>query len=235
MTLLEIVQQAAAEIGIAVPQIVVGSTDTQVRSLLAVAKRESADLSNRFRWQRLTLEGTFTTVAAELQGDVTTLFPGYKALVNGSMWDRTLDRPIPGALSSQDWQLLKAANTSGPYQSFRIRGNELLFIPAPPAGQTVAAEYYSRFPVLATDGTTAKATWTVDTDTSLLPDALITMGVVWRFKRARGMDYAEEFSSYERSVMDYIGRDGGKSTLYSADPLNGRLPSAYVPEGSWNL
>jgi hypothetical protein len=38
----------------------------------------------------------------------------------------------------------------------------------------------------------------------------MTQGVIWRWKAAKGLEYAEDYNKYERLVADQMGRDGGK-------------------------
>ena len=53
MTLLELVQQVCDELMIQRPQTVAGSTDPQIRQLLALLNRLGVDLSRQAQWQRL--------------------------------------------------------------------------------------------------------------------------------------------------------------------------------------
>lgn len=108
MSLLSIVRQACAEIGITQPGSVVGSNDPQLIQLLALANREGANLATRYNWQALTKEAAFTTLATEIQGAVTTIAPGFKFVLNDTIWNRSLRRPVYGPLSPQRWQQLKA-------------------------------------------------------------------------------------------------------------------------------
>jgi hypothetical protein len=39
-----------------------------------------------------------------------------------------------------------------------------------------------------------------DNDYSVLPERLITLGCIWRYKRALGLDYSEEFRTYEKEI-----------------------------------
>jgi hypothetical protein len=127
------------------PSVVATSTDPQIIQLMSIANEEGQDLSSRYPWQALQNESTFTTVAAETQGVITTLAgASFRYILNDIMWNRSLLRPVFGPLTPQDWQALKARNVTGPYNQFRIRGNSVLFIPAPVAGNTIAFEWISK-------------------------------------------------------------------------------------------
>lgn len=71
MTLLELIQTVADELGLNRPSIVMTATDTQTRQLLALLNRLGSDLTRQFDWQELDKEHIFTTVSYTRTGDVT--------------------------------------------------------------------------------------------------------------------------------------------------------------------
>lgn len=68
-TLLELVQQTCDELMINRPTTVAGSTDPQIRQLLALLNRLGSDISRQAQWQRLNREHIITTVAFSQTGD----------------------------------------------------------------------------------------------------------------------------------------------------------------------
>lgn len=70
-TLLELVQQTCDELMINRPTTVAGSTDPQIRQLLALLNRLGSDISRQFQWQRLNREHILTTVAIQTTGNTT--------------------------------------------------------------------------------------------------------------------------------------------------------------------
>lgn len=61
-TLLQLVDRVAAQIGLAQPNAVIGSSDAQVNQLQALAEQLGQDLICDFEWQRLTKPYYFTTM-----------------------------------------------------------------------------------------------------------------------------------------------------------------------------
>jgi len=94
-------------------------------------------------------------------------------------------------------------------------------------------EYESKYAILAVDGTTTKEFFTADTDTFLLPDQLLLMGLRWRWLREKGLDYGELFNAYERQVKDAMGRDGGKKSLAMDCDNREVRPGIFVPVANW--
>jgi len=240
VTCLTIIQNAADELGLVRPGVAIGNTDPQVIQLVALLNREGNNLSTgssvglSYDWTALQVISTFVSTGVELQGTLTTLAPGFKYWISETFWDRSVKRPIFGALTPQQWELLKSSSLTGPFPQFRIYNGELRTIPAPPAGDTLAFEYATSY--WARDaGGTPKAAFTVDTDTTLLDEDLLTLGLIWRWEKRHGLDYAEDFRDYTTKVNNAIGRDGGKGRLTLGGQPSGLYPGIMVPAGSWSV
>jgi hypothetical protein len=237
VSLLSIVQDACGEIGISIPLTVAGNSSDMVSQLFRLAKREGQELSTgasvglSHDWTALQTEATWTTTATEDQGLLATLAPGFKHILNDTIFDRTQQWQLPGPLGAQMWQWRKAVTTSGPYPEWRIRGGRLYMYPVPTAGHTAAFEYASSY-WCADSGGTAKATYTADSDVARLDENLITLGLIWRWKRSKGLDYDEDFRSYQTAALSAIARDGGKPRLTMGG--SSESPRVIVPEGNWN-
>ena len=231
MTLLMIVQNSCDTIGLTRPSVVVASADQNVRTLLALAQTEGRELLDRYSWPATQIEKTHTSLAAELQGVMTTLAPGFSYITSSTFWDRTLTQPVTGPLTPIEWQALKARTATGPYPSYRIFGGKLYAYPAPSAGNTWVFEYQSTYFCQSSAGADQSA-WAADTDVGVLDENLMELGLIWRFKKKNGLDYSEDFRSYEQKLANETSRAGGRRTL---DMVSGSsaMRGIYVPEGSW--
>ena len=237
MTLLSIVQDATDRLGIVRPSSVIGSTDQQARQLLGLAQEEGKALARRHPWQVLITEKTFTSTATETQtGAIPTDFDRF---VVDTFYNRTKNRRVLGPMNAQEWQNYKASVSTVIFDAFRQRGNSLLLAPTPTAGETYAYEYVSTYWVAtaAASTTAAQASWLSDTDVGILSEELMTDGVVWRFLRAKGFDYAEAFRTYEAQVMLAMAKDGGRKKVINFGgptmPAQPMKPS--WPDASWPL
>lgn len=235
MTLLQIVQHFAERQNVPSPSTVYGSSDPQITQIKALLEEIGIDMASRVAWQGITFEATHTTTATEDQGAMTTIAAnGFKWIKNQTIWDRTDRLPVLGPMSPQEWQALKALVVNGPRYRFRIRGGKLLVNPTPEAGHTWAFEYVSQNWIL--NGSTYKQFFTADDDTVLLPDVELLQGLRWKWRKEKGLDYAEDFRAYEMMLKDAAGRDGGRPQLRMDDSgWNGPKPGIWVPSGSWNV
>ena len=233
MSMLTMVQSVCVRLGLPSPNAVATSSDNQYLQLLALLNEEGAELSNRTQWQALQKEAHFVTVADEVQGAISTICPGLDYVVNDTIWNRTIRRPVFGPLGAQYWQQQKAMFTAGPWNQYRIQGDQLKFFPAPAAGQDCYFEYSSK--AFATDsaGVTPKTAFTADSDLSLHSEDIMTLGLIWRWKANKGLDFGTDYQKYEQRVINAMGRDGAKPILNMGEARYDIMPVVVVPSGSW--
>lgn len=233
MSLLTMIQGACDRLSLSRPSSVIAATDLHTRQLLGLAQQEGKELVKRHTWQKLTKEKTFSSTAAAAQtGAIPSDFDHF---IDNTFFNRTAKRHLEGPLNPQEWQFAQAVTATTVIESFRQRGDDILITPTPSTGTTYAYEYVSN-QWCESSGGADQSVWTADTDVGLLPEELMTLGVIWRFRQAKGLDYSEQFRTYELQLAQIMARDGGKPTLHAGKRLNPFKPrGVYVPDGSWNL
>lgn len=230
MTALSLVQNACSHLGITAPTALFSATDDQTIQLRNLMNMEGAELAKGgptdHAWQVLVTEKTFTTTAAAIQtGAVPTDFA---FIVNDSLWNRTTMVKMEGPISAETWQTYQALTVvTIPFAAFRFRGGNLIIFPSPTAGQTAAYEYVSKYWASG-----SQSAMTADSDTALLDENLITLGVIWRFLAAKGLDYAEPFRTYQMEVSKAVARDGGRKKYALGGAITNRW-NTNIPEGGW--
>ncbi len=233
MSALTIVQSVCSRLGLSIPTAVFSSTDAQVIQLRNLMNEEGQELRDWAAWTKLQTEKTFTTTAAAIQASaVPTDFGWY---INETLWNRTRSVQYAGPTSESEWQAYQASITQValPNGVFRFRGGNLLIYPSPTAGDNAAYEYVS-LNWAQTSGNVGLSAMTADTDTAILDEKLIALGIRWRFLKSKGLDYAEDFRTYELQKAQSLARDGGKKRI----SLSGGTTQRYrgnIPEGNWNL
>lgn len=213
--LLELIQTACAEVGLSKPSQVVGSTDNKDQQLLALANREGTEFSqmaNGFGgWRALHTEYTFTTVSS--QADYT-LPSDLKYFVYKSYWDGAQKWELLGPISAQEKQLLRyGIVANGPRKKFYLIGNKMYLNPAPDTGgQVIAYDYFTKnwCQSAAGDG---QELFAADTDTYKLDEDCFIFGLKWRFLRAKGLDYGQEYQDWVDAKNLIMARDCGSRDL----------------------
>ena len=160
--------------------------------------------------------------------------------ITQTFWDRNFRWQLLGPLDAQEWQVLKSGiSPTGPRRRFRIMGNYFYIDPVPgfsssDNGAIEAFEYYTNAWCQSTGGLTGtpQTAWNADTDQYVLDDESMTLGIIWRFLRAKRFSYDEEKNTYDNLVQRLQARDGGMRNL----PLNASasgirlLNSSNVPD-----
>jgi hypothetical protein len=141
--------------------------------------------------------------------------------------------PAYGSLDPQSWQNYKAWGISNPFPKYRIRGGLLLLMPVPSAGDSYYFEYQSAN-WCASSGGTGQSSWAADTDVGLLDENLMTAGLIWRWKQAKGFDYAEDFRKYQTRVVNAMARDKESPILNMGRQSGSGRGGIVVPIGDWN-
>lgn len=234
MTLLTMVRSAARRIGVARPNVVATATDPTVALLFELSQQEGDELARYGDWRALRKEKTFTTVAAETQTDtpIPTDFAGF---IDETLWNRSARRLLYGPVDPAEWQAYKAQSTFPVVDTFTLRGTSWLMQPTPAAGQTIAYEYRSANWCQSSGGT-AQSAWAADTDTALLSERLMALGLIWRYRQNRGLNWMPDHENYLNEVDGELARDKPRKIVnmqHGGPPQ--RIPGLVVPEGYWSL
>lgn len=238
MTLLSIIQDACDEVGFDAPSYVVGNSDLTAKQMLALANRAGKTLAQRFSWEALNREFTHVSLAAELQGTVESIMPGFNWDVYRTIWNRDGGLPYDGPLYPSEWQAMKGVGVAGPFPDYRIRNKGLYLLPAPAAGLSLAGEYISRYWCQSAAGTDQER-WAADDDIGVLSEDLMSADLKWRLLRSKGMDYAEEKLEAEVLINNAMSRDGSNRAMNLEGCVaardRGYLGGVIVPDGNWQL
>lgn len=133
--------------------------------------------------------------------------------VQQTFWDNKYKWELLGPINAQEKQVLRyGVVASGPRNKFYIRDNLMWIDPMPTIVTLIAYDYYSSAWCTSNAGV-AQSLWAADTDTYNLNEECFIQGMKWRFLRAKGLDYAEEYNSYMLDCQRIISRDGGSRDL----------------------
>jgi hypothetical protein len=237
MSLLTLVQDVQRRLTLNVTTSVISKvTDVDVMQMLGLAKQTGDALVNEHKWTGLMVEKTFLTTATEEQTASGVVPADLAYFINETFFNRTNTRRVIGPLTPMEWAAEKAILATVLRDSFRIRGGKMLVTPVPAAGQTWAFEYISDLWIYLNGGSTLDGSaFADDSDTFVFNHELMVLGVLWRWKEAKGLDYAEAQRNYEVYEENLMAKDGSARSIAFSDayPIGARIP--YVSEGAWNL
>lgn len=181
--------------------------------MLELARLDAEDLAGRIDWDALVKEQTFVTIAGSDQpGAIPSDFGRFPFRKDdrGELYDVRRREGIAGPASDNQWRRLD--NFTGWTSSYRIMGGLLMMRPPPGAGLTIGFTYVSKNLFVSTGGVTSDD-WNADSDICLIPERLIILGVVWRWKQAKGFEYAEDLRTAEMEIEKMAGTTRGRRML----------------------
>lgn len=213
---------------------IASNTDPTARQLFGIANEELDELSQR-AWPHLIKTHEFTTVADD---DEYALPADFRVPVGNSAYQATQYYSVRGSLSSGEWAQRKYGLLGNLSRwAYRIVYNDsgvpvLRLAPTPTQADDMVIEYLSSNFARASD-TTEQAAFVVDSDVSKVPERLVRLGVMYRFRRVKGLDFSAELAQYNNAVNQAFSqyrahgdiRIGG--TPLTHDP---ELTSGYVPD-----
>jgi hypothetical protein len=230
ITLAQAVRAQCERTGLSVPATVIGSTDKQIVQMRALLEEICSETASRGRWRDLTFEKSLTTLGDE-SISLASIDANFSYIIPETFWDRTNDLPLLPD-TPRDWQFKKATSITGPNYNFRLRGQELIVTPAPPAGLIWTFEYVISAWILTVVGSRVDS-FTNDGDKIILPPDLVKLGLRWKWKREKGLTYEEDFNSFEMMLTDALGRDEPSPTLHLDRREVDRMPGIFIPAGNW--
>jgi len=237
MSALTIIQTVCAWQGLSIPQALFSATDPQTIELRNLLNEEIGELKKwpDTYWRKLIREHTFISIAASVQ-DSTAIADDMEYIIPSTMWDRTISRPCLGPIDPQVWQAWEARPVlTSVLWGWRLRGNDFLTAPTPPAGDTVAYEFISSLAVYSegTATTPDQAYFEADADTSVFDELMVARGVRWRYLSQKKLDYAQEYQVWVALVQREASRNKGMPVLSAAGNPWSAIGGPFVPDMSW--
>jgi hypothetical protein len=193
-----------------VPTQAVASINPDIQQLVAFAEDAGRELMERANWVNLDTPGSVTgdgtSTLFQLPLDWDRFSPSDKSPRGALVSTKFPLLPLFGPINTEDLNMLKALPASTVRPVWRIIGGALEIWPALSAGELVTFNYYSSFWIMNAARTASQASWLADSDFSLINEDTVLKGVIWRWKAAKGLQYAEEFRGYEVSLARNAGQ-----------------------------
>lgn len=236
MTLKTLCENILGETGWPVPSTFAANTDATARQIVALANTELRALSERFKWPHLRTEYEFNTVVDQ----ATYAWPDdFGALAWETVFDTEQYYRIRGSVPLAQWQrwqhgLEGQLSHHRFLQGYSSAGAaQITFAPAPSSVRAFTAFYYSNEYARGDDGA-SKAGYSADTDTSKVPERLIELGVKWRFRRVKGLDFSAELAEYNADVPAQFAKYVAQGDIpIGGRPVENELTDGYVPDNGF--
>lgn len=231
MTLLSVIQNACDQIqGISRPSEIAASTDPGIQQMLRLLNLGGKALAREHDWNQLVKVRTFTGVAAQAQtGEPPAAFDRFVS--EGQIFNTATDRPLIGSNSQNKFNHLTILDLGTIDFYWTLIAGVINITPAPTTSNSFKYAYVSKNwvrPDGNSDDTNDIAAFASDSDASLLNEELHTLDLVWRWKHAKGLEYAEDQQTFEREKQRMIARDRAPHMVSTAKAYD-NLPDNFWP------
>lgn len=101
------------------------------------------------------------------------------------------------------------------------------FTPAPTGDASFP--YISKFYAIDTAELTRKAAFDADTDTFVLKERLLTLGLIWRWREMKKLDFTGDQEAFTKAIDEYASKDAGSKVIrFGGRFFNRRGPWPWV-------
>lgn len=210
MTVLTACQEAAVKLNLVEPVTLFTSTEQFDKEIRTEANETAEAVMKAYDWQKLvtlkTLTGDGSTTSFPLPVDYDRMVKDAKVLTSQFASGLTkaddlnhwLDLQINGAVTVPGYWI--------------VLGGAMQILPALASGVT-AKFYYIKNTVVTGAAMAAQARFVADADTFNLPERLLRLGVIWRWRAQKRMEYSEDLANFETALAEETGTDKGSRTI----------------------
>lgn len=212
MSILTVMQSAAIRLVGRKPITFFGATQTFELEITELANEVAGDIAGAHDWQALTKIGTFTgddvTATFSKPADYDRMLLGAEMADEASwFWNYTRVKSL------NDWlQIQNGSMTPASPGWWILLEDQFRFDPAPATGTAAQFPYISTQWARASD-LSPKSAFTTDTDTYVLDDKLLMLGIIWRWREMKQLTTGGEKENFDRSFSELAARDAGSRTL----------------------
>jgi len=224
MSLLSVVKDVCAFVGVTVPTTVFGGIggNRTMQEMLALANEVTRRISYDTReWTRLKLPCVF------VGDDVTTAWPlpaNYKRmLLTSNVWSSMQSQtPMLFIPDTDQWMQRRAAGRTDGRGEWTLLGGAMHIYPPLPVGATASFAYLAK-DIIALNGGGLGDAFQNDADVFVLDERLLKLGMVWQWKAHKGSPYAEDMGSFSDALVIAMGNDQpspiiiGRGGLYNVE------------------
>lgn len=211
MSFLTAAQSAAIRLVGRRPSTFFSSTAQFELEITDLANEVAADIVKRKDWRKLTklkeMVGDGVTAGFDLPSDYDHLPTGMQVAVK----EWTAWRYIAAGDLNEWLDYINGEPMLSP-GAWIILDEQMQFQPPVESGKTAQYYYVSKNIVRAENGD-AKSTFTADSDAMIYDERLLTLGLIWRWRAQKRLEYSEDLANFENLIQEVAGEDKGASIL----------------------
>lgn len=228
MTILSVVKDVCAGVGVSVPTSVFTSlaANRTMQEMLALANEMAQRIAYDSReWRKMKATATFN-------GDgVATAFnlpSNFQRLLNASnVWKSSAGAaPLQFIANSDEWLHRRLNNIANARGEWTIIGDQMHIFPVLGAGTSAAFVYLNKNCVALNAGGNGDA-FVDDGDSFVLDERLLKLGMIWQWKAWKGTPYVEDMSTFTDALAVAMGNDTPAPTIVGRKPISTNVYGSY--------
>lgn len=225
MTILSVCQDAARLLLPAQtpPSAIFGNTNPFAVELRTLANEGALAIFKEHDWQKQLTLKTQTGDASATAFDLPSDFD--RMPIKANVFNSLTSLPMHRVRDLDVWLDHRLRTFGTVHGEWMIIGGQLNVYPVMSASQSAKYYYLSNKTVTANDAST-KASFTADTDVWRLPERLLMLDLLWRWRHRKGLAYAEDMRNCEIAKAQEIKTDKGSHIVMVG---RARLPADTVP------
>lgn len=236
MTILTVVKDVCAAVGVSVPTSVFASitSNRTMQEMSALANEMAQRIAYDTRdWTTLRTIASFTGNGATWSFN---LPANYKRMLLTANVRRNTTSKIPLRFISDldEWTDRRLNNEVDSRGEWTIANRAMTIFPALAVGETATFPYLDKNCIaLASGGFSDR--FVGDDDTFMLDERLLKLGMTWQWKAQKGSPYAEDMGSFSDALATAMGKDGPAPILVGGTPISANVRVTGQWPASWGL
>jgi hypothetical protein len=224
MSLLTVVRDVCAVVGVAAPTSVFASINTNrtMFEMLACANEMAQRIATDTRdWTTLR---TSATLVGDGVATAFTLPANYKRmLLTSNVWRSTsTQQPMVFISDTDEWDQRRVAVEEDAWGEWIMYGGQIHIWPIMAVGVTARFSYLEKNCIsLASGGVSDR--FQADDDTFRLDERLLKLGMTYDWKMKKGSPYAEDMGTYSDAIAMAMGHDKPSPIIIGRHPIQGRV------------
>ncbi len=199
-SILTICQEVADLAAVKRPESLFSGRSMSDNIFLSVAKSALDSLLRYGDWPELTKEAVLLTDPQQKNYFLEAICPDFYSMLPNTIYIKNMAEKVIGAVNPDKWMRAKYLCDDNGIVKFKLQNNYLKFLNLPPYPVKIVFQYRSNNICYTAKNFQEKSELTADTDIPIFDYYLVKLGILWRWLKRSGMDYAEEYAEYTGEV-----------------------------------
>lgn len=210
MTILSVCQDVSVALNQDDLSSVFTSTDPFAKELRMLANEAAYDIAKACDWQTLTKLQTMTGDGVVTAFDLPSDYD--RMPVKARVMTAQFAEPLVMVNDLDQWLDLQIYDYTAFPGYYAILGGQMNVVPALSLG-VEAKYYYQRNTIVRAQDASLKSAFSADDDVFILPERLLKLALIWRWRSQKRFEYAEDMLNYEKALSEDMARDRGSRVI----------------------